>query len=198
MEHTHDVTMPAGGSQTTAVAASRRRVRRFAWLALALAAAFVVLLLTAVLRPAGNNPLTAPNRPAPDFTMSLYGGGNVRLSSLRGKTVVVNFWWSGCAPCVQEAPILQRQWLAWKNKGVVFVGVDEIDDPTSAAPRQFLSQYGVTYPNGWDPGDVDIQFGTTGQPETYFITPRGFIKEKYVQPFPDDQTLAKLIQETRS
>src|ERR671928_123702 len=82
--------------------------------------------------------------------------------------------------------------------GVVFVGVDELDDPSTAVPRQFLKTYHVSYPNGWDPGDVDIQYGTTGQPETFFITPHGVIKSKYTMPFTDDRTLAALIQEARA
>jgi cytochrome c biogenesis protein CcmG, thiol:disulfide interchange protein DsbE len=183
--------MAAGGD-------TRRRRGPLAWGAAVLAAAIVALLAAAVLRPAQDNPLVQINRAAPDFTMSLYGGGTLHLSSLRGKTVVLNFWWSGCQPCVQEAPILERQWRAWKNKGVVFVGMDELDDPSTAAPRQFLQRFHVSYPNGWDPGDVDIQYGTTGQPETFFITPHGTIKSKYAMPFSDDKALAALIQEARS
>lgn len=160
--------------------------------------ALVALLVAAVLRPADNGGFVALNRPAPDFTMSLYNGGKVNLNSLRGKTVVVNFWWSNCPPCVQEAPVLERQWRAWQGKGVVFLGVDEQDDPASAAPRDFLRTYHVTYPNGWDPGAVDIQYGTTGQPETFFITPKGIIKNKYALPFTSDAQLAHLIQEARA
>jgi thiol-disulfide isomerase/thioredoxin len=184
--------------RTAAGENTRRRRGPLAWGAAALAAAIVALLVVAVLRPAQDNPLVTINRAAPDFMMSLYGGGTLHLASLRGKTVVLNFWWSGCQPCVQEAPVLERQWQAWKNKGVVFVGVDELDDPSSAAPRQFLQTYHVSYPNGWDPGDVDIQYGTTGQPETFFITPRGIMKNKYAMPFTSDAQLSHMIQEARS
>jgi cytochrome c biogenesis protein CcmG, thiol:disulfide interchange protein DsbE len=178
--------------------ARRRRASLLWWGTLAIAAALVAVLVAAVLRPATNNPLVSIGRPAPDFTMALYNGGKLHLAALRGKTVVLNFWWSGCIPCQQEAPILERQWQAWKTKNVVFVGVDEIDDPHTVTPRDFLAKYGITYANGWDPGDVDIQYGTTGQPETFFITPRGTIKSKYAMPFPDDRTLARLVQEARS
>ena len=176
------------------MAPAPRRRRGIVVAAGALVAAFVALLLTAVLRAPANSPLTAPHRPAPQFAMSLYGGGTLSMAQLRGKTVLVNFWWSGCQPCVDEAAILERQWKVWKSKGVVFVGIDEIDDPASQAPRQFLKNFGVTYPNGWDPGDVDIQFGTTGQPETYLISPRGIIERGYIQPFSNDSALANFIR----
>ncbi len=194
MEQTDGMTLAASGERT------RRsgRPRPLVWLCAGVAVAFVAILAVAVLRPAGDNALSAPNQPAADFTMRLYNGGSLSLKSLRGKTVVLNFWWSGCQPCVQEAPILEHQWQAWKNKGVVFVGVDEQDDPSSAAPRDFLRSYGITYPNGWDPGDVDIQYGTTGQPETFIISPRGIKKFHYAMPFPDEATLAALIRKARA
>jgi thiol-disulfide isomerase/thioredoxin len=175
-----------------------RRNGPLLWAVAVFACGFLALLVVAVLRPAKDNPLQRINRTAPDFTMSLYGGGTLHLAALRGKTVVLNFWWSGCVPCQQEDPILERQWRAWKDKGVVFVGVDEIDDPATATPRDFLAKYGITYPNGWGPGDVDIAYGTTGQPETFFITPHGLIQRKYAMPFTDERTLARLIEETRA
>jgi thiol-disulfide isomerase/thioredoxin len=189
--------MPATGASVAREAGRRRPGGLLAWIGAGLAISIVALLFAAVLRPADNNPLTVMNRPASDFTLPLYGGGKLRLSGMRGKTVVINFWWSGCQPCVQEAPILERQWRAWKGRGVVFVGVNEQDDPASDAPRRFLHTYGITYPNGWDPGYIDIQYGTTGQPETFIVSPGGIKKVHYVMPFPDDKTLSRLIAQVR-
>ena len=173
------------------------RSRLLFWGPAAAVAGLLALVTVSVLRPAQDNPLQTLNRPAPDFTLPLYGGGALHLAALRGKTVMINFWWSGCVPCQDEAPLLERQWRAWKDKGVVFIGIDEIDDPRSAAPRDFLRRYDITYPNVWDTSYIAIDYGTTGQPESFFITPRGVITTKYVQPFPDDQTLARLIGDAR-
>ncbi len=178
-------------------AVPRPRRGLFLWAAVG-AAGFIALLAAAVLRPASTTPLQALNRPAPDFTLPRYDGGTLHLAALRGKTVMINFWWSGCIPCQDEAPLLERQWRAWRDKGVVFVGVDEIDDPHSAAPRAFLRKYGITYSNVWDTSDMAIEYGTTGQPESFFVTRRGVMTTKYALPFPDDRTLARLIQETRA
>ncbi len=173
------------------------RSRLLFWGPAAAVAGLLALVTVSVLHPAQDNPLQTLNRPAPDFTLPLYGGGALHLAALRGKTVMINFWWSGCVPCQEEAPLLERQWRAWKGKGVVFIGIDEIDDPRSAAPRDFLRRYDITYPNVWDTSYIAIDYGTTGQPESFFITPRGLITTKYVQPFPDDQTLARLIGDAR-
>ena len=174
-----------------------RRGRLLFWGPAAAVVGLLALVTVSVLRPAQDNPLQTLNRPAPDFTLPLYGGGALHLAALRGKTVMINFWWSGCVPCQDEAPLLERQWRAWKDKGVVFIGIDEIDDPHSAAPRDFLRRYDITYPNVWDTSYIAIDYGTTGQRESVFITPRGVIKTKYVQPFPDDQTLARVIGDAR-
>ena len=198
MEQPDGVRAMQGDEGTGAARRAGRRGGPLLWMSMALAAGLVALLVVAVLRPAEDSPLTALNRPAPDFTLSLYGGGKLRLADLRSKTVVVNFWWSGCEPCKEEAPILERQWRAWKDKGVVFVGVNEQDDPSSEAPRAFLKAHGVTYSTGPDPGYVDIQYGVTGQPETFFITPRGTITKRYAMPFSDDRTLARFIAEARA
>ncbi len=197
MDTMEDVQRPVSDAVPGAPAPHRRRGLLF-WAPAGGAAALLVLLVVAVVRPARNNPLQRMDRPAPDFTMPLYGGGRLHLAALRGKTVVFNFWWSGCVPCQEEAPLLERQWTAWKDKGVVFVGMDEIDDPTTSTPRDFLRTYHITYPNGPDPGDVAIEYGTTGQPETFFITPRGRIVKKYAQQFTSDGQLARMIREARS
>ena len=67
--------------------------------------------------------------PAPSFSMSLVDGpGKVSLTSLRGKVVVLNFWASDCIPCKQEQKMLNAAARHWSKKGVVFLGIDEVDD----------------------------------------------------------------------
>lgn len=158
--------------------------------------ALLLLLLLAVLRPAGSQALVPIDAPAPVTSLALYSGGIFHLSAVRGRTVVVNFWWSGCQPCKDEAGLLQSAWTRWRGRGVVFLGIDENDVPTAA--EAFLRTYAVTYPNGADPGDLDIQYHTTGQPETFFISPRGTIKVKYAQPFPDATAIDRLIESARA
>ena len=56
----------------------------------------------------------------------------------------------------------------------------------------------MTLVTGPGPGYVNIQYGVTGQPETFFITPHGTITKRYAMPFSDDRTLARCIAEARA
>ena len=119
--------------------------------------------------------------PAPDFTLSLFDGGALRLSDLRGKIVVVNIWASWCVPCKDEAPFLERAWRAYRERGVVFVGADYVD--TEPAARAFLTQFGVTYPNGPDIGSAIYRaYRGRGVPETYFVDRDGIIARVQIGP----------------
>jgi cytochrome c biogenesis protein CcmG/thiol:disulfide interchange protein DsbE len=119
---------------------------------------------------------------APAFTLErLDGPGELSLASLRGKTVVLNFWASWCGPCRDEMPLLQAGWERWEGKNVVFVGVDARDDRGYA--RAFLERYGVTYPNVYD-GKASLigRYGVTGYPETFFIDADGKVRYRIAGP----------------
>ncbi|HEU0303965.1 MAG TPA: redoxin domain-containing protein [Gaiellaceae bacterium] len=106
---------------------------------------------------------------APDFDLErLDTDGRLKLSSLRGKVVVLNLWTSWCYPCIREAKVLEEGWQRWRDRGVVVVGVNAQDLVTDA--RRFMRRYGVTYPNVRDKsGDVLDAYGWTYFPETYFV-----------------------------
>lgn len=78
-----------------------------------------LLILGYGLRSQFVSPIGAP---APDFTFSLFDGGEISLADRRGLVVVVNFWASWCPPCRDEATALERVWREYEDKGVVFVG----------------------------------------------------------------------------
>lgn len=112
--------------------------------------------------------------PAYNFSrprINVDSSGDLSLPSLRGKVVVVNFWQSYCEPCHTEARALEAVSNQWKGKGVVFLGVDEID--LVSAARKFMKRYGITYPTVSDNGPLVGRYGVTGYPETFFIDRQG-------------------------
>jgi cytochrome c biogenesis protein CcmG/thiol:disulfide interchange protein DsbE len=109
---------------------------------------------------------------APDFELTLLDGSSLRLSDLRGQTVVLNFWASWCAPCRREASDLQSVWEAYQDQDVVFVGVTYHD--AKDASLAFVQEYGITYANGVDEmGRISDAYGVTAVPETYLIDREG-------------------------
>jgi cytochrome c biogenesis protein CcmG/thiol:disulfide interchange protein DsbE len=131
---------------------------------------------------------------APPFSLErLDGSGELSLESLRGQTVVLNFWASWCGPCKDETPLLQRGYQRWKGKNVVFVGVDVKDFRGDA--RSFLRRYGVTYPNVYDgKGSLVGRYGVTGFPETYFIDATGRVRYRIAGPVEDESDLETGIE----
>ena len=126
--------------------------------------------------------IAAGKKPAaPDFDLPLLDGtGRVVLSSLRGKAVVLNFWASWCIPCKEEAPRLQAAWERWRDRGVVFVGVDAQDFRSDA--KRFAARYGLTYPIVHDgKGSTLGRFGVSGFPETWFVDRQGRLVGERVQ-----------------
>lgn len=134
--------------------------------------------------------------PAQDFQLRLYSGGDFRLTEQRGKPVLVNFWASWCPPCRDEAPVLERAWRRYRDRGVVLVGVDIWDSEQDA--REFLRRFGVTYPNGPDlNGSAAVDYGLTGIPETFFVRSDGTVARHWIGPLTDEQ-IAALIEELLS
>ena len=114
--------------------------------------------------------------PAPLFSLPhLTGEGNLSLSSFRGKTVVLNFFASWCAPCKREAPDLEAVWRRYRKDGLVVLGVDSGD--TRGSARAFLSAHGVTYPIAFDPEEKLAlgAYALPGMPVTYVVNSAGRI-----------------------
>ncbi len=138
-----------------------------------------------------------PGSPAPDFTLALYPGyraglpEQIRLSDLRGKVVVMNFWASWCVECYKEADALEAVYRKYKDRGVIFLGIDYLD--TEAPALAYLKQYDVTYPNGLDMQQrIARAYRITGVPETFFIDRNGVVREVTIAPLTEAQLIAKI------
>jgi cytochrome c biogenesis protein CcmG/thiol:disulfide interchange protein DsbE len=158
---------------------SRRRSRWW-WAALVPIVAFAVLLASGLGRDPHALPSELVGRRAPAFALPvLRGGERIDLASLRGNVVVVNFWASWCVECREEHPALRAAWERYRERGVVFVGVDFED--AAADARRYADQAGGDWPLVTDPGSrTAIAFGVFGVPETYVIGPDGRVLAKRV------------------
>ncbi len=123
---------------------------------------------------------------APDFTLSLFTGEELTLSELQGQVVVINFWASWCIPCRDEAPILERVWQRYRDRGVIFIGVDYLD--TDKKALAFLEEFNVTYPNGPDlQSKIAYAYRIGGVPETFFIAKDGQVFDVFIGPLTEER-----------
>jgi cytochrome c biogenesis protein CcmG/thiol:disulfide interchange protein DsbE len=136
---------------------------------------------------------------APDFELRLFDDyvgefqdGRVRLSDLKGRVVVINFWASWCVECRVEARDLEETWQDYRNQGVVLIGVDFKDTEDKAIG--YLEEFGITYPNGLDGrGHItDSSYHITGVPETFIVDPSGEIVYVKIGPFQPGELRARL------
>ncbi len=176
---------PVDRSSADGPSAAPWRQRR--WLALLVLAGVVALLglLFYGLRAGPNvekGALVPLDRPAPDFTVTTLEGQQLRLSDLRGKVVVLNFWGSWCVPCRDEAGELNAAYRRFQGQDVAFVGIAWND--TDAEVRKFVEQYKVQYPVARDANATIAVggYGVTGVPETFFIDRDGRLTQKWLGP----------------
>ena len=130
-----------------------------------------------------------PRAPTP-FTLRLFDGGVFRLGDARGQVVLVNFWASWCDPCRDEAPALTRIARAYGPRGLRLVGIDTWDKEADA--RRFLEEFGLSYPNGPDPGGVAVEFGVRGIPESYVLDGQGRLLRRWIGPL-SEEAMPRLV-----
>ena len=146
------------------------------------------------LRP-GYDPHLLPsamiNKEAPAFDLAaLNGPDRLALESLTGSPVLINFFASWCVPCREEQPVLMR--LA-DQEHVPLYGIDYKDQPEDA--QKLLAQLGDPYRRvGLDPdGQVGLNFGVYGVPETYVLDRTGHIRKRFVGPLTAEEVNKELL-----
>jgi cytochrome c biogenesis protein CcmG/thiol:disulfide interchange protein DsbE len=145
----------------------------------AIVAVLAIVLIVALApkgKPAGGIlPADPKGYTAPAISLPrLDGTGQLSLADLKGKPVVVNFWASWCTTCKAEADTLVAAEKKWRDKGVVFLGIDSVDKDDAA--KAYEKQYGVEYDSVVDPaGKTAAQWYVTAYPESFFIDAEGRI-----------------------
>jgi len=118
--------------------------------------------------------------PAPDFSLESLEGRNVRLSDLRGKAVLLNFWATWCTPCKVEMPWFVELQNEYGAQGLQIVGV-AMDDSSRDDIAKFAKDMGVNYPVLLGKEAVgDAYGGVPALPESFFIGRDGKIVDKII------------------
>jgi cytochrome c biogenesis protein CcmG/thiol:disulfide interchange protein DsbE len=131
-------------------------------------------------------------KPAPTFALPLLDEPTKSLGSkdLAGQPYLLNVFASWCVACRDEHPILMQQ---GKQLGVKLIGFDYKDEPADA--KRWLAQFG----NPYDvviadlPGNVAIDFGVTGAPETFLVDADGIVRYKYISPITPEIIATELL-----
>ena len=133
---------------------------------------------------------------APDFTYQDAAGNQHRLSDLRGKTVLLNFWATWCPPCVFEMPFLQQAYEQLPEDKVAILAVNVGERPETVAA--FMEKHGFTLPVLLDPGGVIADGYRAYQfPTTVIIDGAGIIREYKIGPLSSvEEILARLERVT--
>jgi thiol-disulfide isomerase/thioredoxin len=158
-------------------------------IALVVGAAFAAGILLPPPRQASRLPraeeFTQEVSRAPDFRLRAFDGRPVALSDFRGKPMMLNFWASWCTPCREEMPILERVWTEFKDRGLVVLGIDVLDDERDA--RRFLKALKITYPNVFDPDQTRMRLYRVGAlPTTILIDREQRQRDRFVGGYPGE------------
>lgn len=138
---------------------------------------FVIIPLASCEKGKEEGVSTQSNRSyAKNFSLYSLNGSKkkVELRNFRGKPLVINFWASWCGPCREEMPFFEKTWDEYKNKGVVFLGINVLDEEKNA--KDFLNSFGISYLNLRDSsGEVADAYSIVALPATFFIDKEGKI-----------------------
>lgn len=117
-------------------------------------------------------------KPAPDFRLKTLDGNEIKLSDLRGKTVLINLWASWCPPCRYEMPGIQAAYEKFNSKGLVVLGLNFTAQDNLQDVQDFVTELKLTFPILLDEsGDVSAGlYGMRGLPTSYFIDTQGILQ----------------------
>jgi thiol-disulfide isomerase/thioredoxin len=127
------------------------------------------------------NAVAKEKSPAPDVSVvSLADGKTLKLSDLKGKVVMLNFWATWCPPCREEIPSMMKLNSVMTGKPFQMVAVS-IDEGGRPAVESFFKSTGFSLPTFIDESGASAKvYGITGVPESFIIDRQGVLVKKIV------------------
>ena len=122
----------------------------------------------------------AEGTPAPEWSLPTLTGDTIRLADLKGKVVLLDFFYKSCAPCCAAMPILQSLYDKYKDKGFVMLGIDPIDDPEEDEMADFLAKRGISYTILFSERELSDTYRIGGYPTLYFLDREGKIAKMHI------------------
>jgi peroxiredoxin len=176
-----------------------RRDRWFPLMGVALALGVAWIWLSAAPAAATTGGLIPSPREgflAPDLTLEMLGGGEVTLSDLRGKGVVINLWASWCPPCRAEMPAIQRVYEKSRDRGLQVLAVNTTFQDSEREVAAFIQQLGLTFPVPLDRGGtVSAQYQLRALPSTFFVDRQGIIRKVVIGGPMSEATIQTAVEE---
>lgn len=134
----------------------------------------------------------------PDFELKTLDGEMVKLSDLKGKKVVLNFWATWCPPCKAEMPHMQNYYdnnKEQENVEILAVNLTTGENRGVKAVQEFIDAYGLTFPIPLDEqGIIGETYQAFQIPTTYMLNTDGTIAHKIVGPM-DEAMMEQLIED---
>lgn len=122
-----------------------------------------------------NNKLLKNGSLSPDWELPLINGRTLKLSDLKNKIVILDFWYKACAPCQKQMIDLQQLHDKFDKRKVVFVGVNTIDDPIKDKLALFLKNRALTMTSVYNGSQIEKLYNVYGSPALFIINGSGEI-----------------------
>src|SRR5437899_13058141 len=154
--------------------------------------AAVLVLLIGLLGMAGRPPLVGS--PAPEIALKDLQGQEVKLSDLRGKVVLLNFWATWCKPCKEEMPAMQASYDKLRDQGFVVLAVNELEDTNKVI--EHIRTHGHTFLVVMDHDNrVANRYGVIGLPASFLIDRQGLVREHIFGNLLTEQRIAEMVHQ---
>ena len=111
----------------------------------------------------------------PDFTLKTIDKDTISLHELRGKVVIIDFWYMACHPCIKALPHLQSLYEKYEKDGLIVIGINPFDSGRIEKLPEFLKFNNVQYPVLISDRELPKIYNVSGYPTIYILNKKGEI-----------------------